>query len=427
MGYERVSWIGDDEQGEVAKVAGLDLGKAELVCCVRTPSATQPGRADRQTTTWTTMTNSLTGLANHLVETGVELVAMEATSDYWKPVFYLLEAHGLNLILVNAKHFKHLPGRPKTDKLDSQWLARLAGKGLLRPSFVPPPGIRALRDLTRDRADLVDQRTANKNRVEKLLEDACIKLSVVASDIFGVSGRAMMEALIAGQRDPAVLADMARTRLRLKIPQLREALTGMFTDRHGFRLRLLLDRIDVFDADIEKLECAIDAAIEPYAHQRDQLDTIPGVDKISAAAIIGEIGVDMSRFPTAANLVSWAKYAPGVNQSAGKSKGSRSTGKGNKYLARTIGLAAVATRQTKSFLGERYRRLSRRIGKKKAQVAIGRSMLVGAWHLLSDPASNWNDLGADHYTRTHSSERAKQGHLKALETLGYTVTLQPAA
>ena len=334
MGYERVEWAGD---GEAGCVAGLDLGKAELSCCVQQGDPGHPGGVSQHVSTWSTMTGALTELAGMLVTAGVQLVAMEATSEYWKPVYFRLEAHGLNVIVVNAKHFKHLPGRPKTDKLDSQWLARLAGKGLLRPSFVPPPDIRALRDLTRDRADLVDQRTANKNRVEKLLEDACITLSVVASDIFGVSGRAMMEALIRGERDPNILSEMAKSSLRGKKAALVEALTGMFTEHHGFRLRMLLDRIDALTADIAALDRRIDQTIAPYNHQRQQLETIPGVSHVAAAALLAEIGVDMSRFPTAGNLASWAKYAPGVNESAGKTTGTRSTGKGNKYTARTLG------------------------------------------------------------------------------------------
>ncbi len=406
------------------KVAALDLGKAELVCCVL--GGDGAGGVIREVTTWTTMTGALTGLAEHLVSAGVELVAMEATSDYWRPVFYRLEAHGLVVMLVNAKHFKHLPGRPKTDVLDAVWLARLASKGLLRPSFVPGPDIRRLRSLTRDRADLADQRAANKNRVEKLLEDACVKLSVVASDIFGVSGRAMMEALIAGQRDPAQLAEMSKGALRSKKARLVEALNGFFTDHHGFRLRLMLDRIDQIDADIATLDTRIAQELEPHARQIEQLCAIPGVSRVTAAAILAEIGVDMTRFATPGHLASWAKYAPGVNESAGKRKGSGSTGKGNPYLARALGQTATATRLTKTFLGDRYRRLSRRIGKKKAQTAVGRSILVGIWHVLSHPANEWHDLGPDHHTTRHpNTEQATTSHIKALQQLGYTVTLTP--
>jgi len=370
------------------------------------------------------MTNSLTDLANMLVSERVDLVAMEATSDYWKPVLYTLEAHGLNVIVVNAKHFKHLPGRPKTDILDSQWLARLASKGMLRASFIPHYDIRRIRDLTRDRVSLVSQRTANKNRVEKLLEDACIKLSIVASDIFGVSGRLMMAALIDGQRDPQVLAEMAKGRMRVKMNDLVEALTGRFTDHHGFRLKLLLDLIDILDRDIAILESRIDDLIRPYQHQRDQLDAIPGIDQNIAAAIIAEVGVDMSRFATPAHLASWAKFAPGVNQSAGRS-GSKAKGKGNPFLSRALGQASVATRRTDTFLGARYRSLRRRIGKKKALVAVAHSILTIIWHLLSDPQATFNELGSDHYSRRLNPERTIQTHKKALEKLGFTVTLQP--
>ena len=426
MGYEKTTWDGQDDT-ELGCVAGLDLGKAELVCCVRGPDSDGSGHMVQEVTTWSTMMGSLTALAEHLVDVGVELVAMEATSDYWKPVFYRLEAHGLNAIVVNAKHFKHLPGRPKTDVLDAVWLARLAGKGMLQPSFIPDQDIRRLRDLTRDRADLVDQRTAVKNRVEKLLEDACVKLSVVISDIFGVSGRLMMDALIAGQRDPVVLADLAQKRMKQKRAALIDALNGFFTDHHGFRLRLLLDRVDALTADIDTLDARISQVVEPYRHQITQLNTIPGIATTNATAIFAEIGPDMSHFATPAHLVSWAKYAPGVNESAGKSKGSGSTGKGNRYLARALGQSAVATRRTSTFLGDRYRRLSRRIGKKKAQVAVGRSILVGVWHLLNDPDSTWKDLGPDHHVHTqNTTPTTLNTHIHALQNLGYTVTLTRA-
>jgi transposase len=293
---------------------------------------------------------------------------------------------------------------------------------MLRPSFIPPLEVRLLRDLTRDRADLVDQRTAFKNRVEKLLEDACVKLSVVATDIFGVSGRAMMNALIAGQRDPVKLADLAKAGLRSKRPALVEALNGFFTDHHGFRLKLMLDRVDSLNHDITALDQRIAETASQWQTQIDQLCGIPGVSKVNAAAILAEIGPDMSRFDTAGHLASWAKLAPGVNQSAGKSKGNSSTGKGNRYLARALGQSAVATRLTNTFLGQRYRRLSKRIGAAKAQVAVGRSMLVGIWHLLSNPEATWVDLGPDHHTQTRARP-PEATHVAALQRLGYTVTL----
>jgi transposase len=415
----------DDEQ-IIERCAALDIGKAELVCCVRLPGKTGSRRA-QEVSTHSTMTRSLTELANRLVDLRVERVVMEATSDYWKPVFWLLEAHGLEPWLVNARDVKHLPGRPKTDVLDSVWLCKVAERQMLRPSFVPPAEIRKLRDLTRYRMSLVATRGAEKNRVEKLLEDACIKLSVVASDIFGVSGREMMEALIAGERDPGRLAEMARTRMRAKIPLLREAFTGFFTDHHAMLLQQMLHRIDGLEADIELLDTRIEAHLAPFADAVDRLDEIPGIGATAAAVIIAEIGADMTRFPTAGHLCSWARFAPGIKSSAGKNKGRGSTGHGNRYLARILGEAAVSAGRTETFLGERYRRIARRRGKKRAQVAVGRSMLVIIWHLLADPDARYVDLGPEHYTRSVNTEAKKRNHIRQLQALGYHVTIEPAA
>ena len=373
------------------------------------------------------MTSSLTELANHLVELRVQRVVMEATSDYWKPVFYLLEAHGLGPWLVNARDVKHLPGRPKTDVIDAVWLCKLAERQMLRPSFVPPLPIRRLRDLTRYRVDLVAARTAEKNRVEKLLEDAGIKLSVVASDIFGVSGRAMMAALIAGERDPRVLAQLARKRMRTKIARLEDAFNGHFDDHHRFLLARMLGRIDSIDADIAAVDEQIEAHLAPFAEAATRLDEIPGIGSTAAAAIIAEIGLDMSRFPTAGHLCSWAKFSPGINSSAGKSKGNGSTGHGNRYLARSLGEAAVVAGRTDTFLGERYRRIAKRRGKKRAMVAVGRSILVIVWHLLAHDDARFTDLGPDHFTKHLTPDRQKRNHIRHLEALGYTVTLTPAA
>jgi transposase len=298
---------------------------------------------------------------------------------------------------------------------------------MLRPSFVPPPAIRRLRDLTRYRVDLVVGRTAEKQRVEKLLEDAQIKLGVVASDIFGVSGRAMMAALIAGERDPKVLARMARTRLRAKIARLEEAFCGRFSDHHAFLLERMLARIDQASADIAAVEAKIEEAIAPFAQAVDQLDEICGVGRAAAQVIIAEIGTDMGRFPTPGHLVSWARFAPGVKESAGKRKGKATTGHGNPYLARVLGEAAVAAGRTNTFLGERYRRIARRRGAKRAIVAVGRSILIIVWHLLSDPTARFHDLGPSFYDTRIDAERKKRNHLRQLEALGYRVTLQPAA
>lgn len=420
---------GDDEQ-IIERVAALDIGKAEVVCCVRLPAPEGGTRRVQEVSTHSAMVPSLCELANRLVELGVRRVVMEATSDYWRAPFYLFEAHGLDPWLVNAKDVKHVPGRPKTDRLDAVWLCKVAERQMLRPSFVPPAELRRLRDLTRYRADLVGVRTAEKNRVDKLLEDACIKLSLVASDIFGVSGRAMLDALIAGERDPHVLAEMARTRMRVKIPQLQEAFAGLmlgtFDDHHRFLLSRMLARVDGVTADIAALDTQIEAHLAPFADAAARLTQIPGVGATAAAVIIAEIGVDMTRFPTPAHLASWAKFAPAVQSSAGKTKAS-TTGHGNRYLARALGEAAVCTNRTHTFLGARYRRLARRRGKKKAIVAVGRSILVVVWHLLNDPDTEFRDLGADHYDR-HVNTLAKQrNHVRQLEALGYRVTLDPAA
>ena len=421
--------LNDSEDSEeiIERVSALDIGKAELVACVRVPNPDRPGRRSQEITTYSTMTRALLVLADRLRELGVTRVVMEATSDYWKPVFYLLEAQGLDPWLVNAKDVKHLPGRPKTDKLDAVWLAKVAERQMIRASFVPPAPIRLLRDLTRYRADLVNSRTAEKNRVEKLLEDAQIKLSVVASDIFGMSGREMMAALIAGERDPKALAQFARTAMRAKIGLLEEAFVGHFTDHHAFLLRTMLARIDETSADIAAVETRIEELIAPFAPAVVRLDEITGVGLTAAHVMIAEIGVDMTRFATAAHLCSWARFAPGIKESAGKNKGRGATGHGNPYLARVLGEAAVSAGKTNTFLGERYRRIARRRGKKRAIVAVGRSILVIVWHLLSDPEARYHDLGPDFYDNRIGPDRKKRNHVRQLEALGFKVTLQPAA
>lgn len=419
----------EDQQTEdiIARVAALDIGKAELVCCARVPHEGKPGRRLQDVETYSTMTRSLLGMSDHLRCLGVTRVVMEATSDYWKPVYYLLEAAGFDTWLVNARDVKHLPGRPKTDKLDAVWLAKIAERQMIRPSFVPPPEIRRLRDVTRYRVDLIVARTAEKQRVEKLLEDAQIKLSVVASDIFGMSGREMMAALIAGQNNPKTLAQLARGRMRAKIEQLEEAFTGYFTEHHGFLLTKMLARVDALSADIAELDTAIEEMITPFVQAVTRIDEIPGFGAVAASAIIAEIGLDMTRFPTPGHLASWAKFTPGVKESAGKKKGRGSTGHGNRYLARSLGEAAVNAGRTDTFLGERYRRIARRRGKKKAIVAVGRSMLVIIWHLLSDPETRFTDLGSDFYDNRINTERRKRTHIHQLQAMGFKVTVEPAA
>ena len=413
-----------DEPEIVERVAALDVGKAEVVCCVRIPGP--DGRRMQEVRTITTMTAALLGLGDWLAGLGVTRVVMEATSDYWRAPFYLLEDR-FQTWLVNAKDVKHLPGRPKTDRLDAVWLCKVAERQMLRPSFVPPPVIRQLRDLTRYRVDLITARTAEKQRVEKLLEDALIKLSVVVSDLFGVSGRAMMAVLIAGDRDPAVLAEMARGSMRSKTARLTEALTGRFTEHHAFLLTQMLHRVDAITTDIATVQDRIDAQIAPFASAVARLDEIPGVGVTAAQTIIAEIGLDMSRFPTPAHLASWARFAPGVSESAGRKKGNAGTGHGNRYLARVLGEAAVGASRTDTFLGERYRRIARRRGKKRAIVAVGRSILMIVWALLSDEDAHYVDLGSTYYDSRTNPQRRVRNHVRELQALGYTVTLNPAA
>jgi len=416
-----------DDEEIIERVAALDIGKAELMCCVRVPGEGHRGKRLQEVQAYSTMTRSLLSMSDHLACLGVTRVVMEATSDYWKPVFYLLEAAGFQAWLVNAKDVRHLPGRPKTDKLDAVWLCKVAERQMLRPSFVPPSPIRRLRDLTRYRADLVAARTAEKQRAEKLLEDACIKLSAVVADIFGVSGRDMLAALVAGERDPKVLAQLARRSMRAKITVLEEAFTGHFTDHHAVLLGAMLGRVDAISADIAALDAQIAVQAAPFAELVAKLDEIPGISLVSAYVILAEIGTDMTRFPTAGHLASWARLAPGIKESAGKKKGKGSTGHGNAYLAAALGNAAAGAAKTDTFLGERYRRIARRRGSKRAIVAIGRSILVIVWHLLSDPDARFHDLGSDFYATRIDPERRKLTHIHQLEALGYKVTIEPAA
>lgn len=417
----------EEREEIIERVAAFDIGKAELVCCVRVPGPPGKTRRVQEVATYRTMTRSLLVLVDRLRELGVTRVVMEATSDYWKPVFYVMEAAGFETWLVNAKDVKHLPGRPKTDRLDAVWLCKVAERQMLRPSFVPPAPIRVLRDLTRYRWDLVAVRTAERQRVEKLLEDAQIKLSAVVSDIFGVSGMDMLHALLEGEREPRVLAHLARGRMRGKLLDLEEAFTGRFDDHHAFLLGKMLSRIEQVNTDIAEVEEQTDAVLVPFAAQVARLEAIPGVGHAAASVIIAEIGVDMTRFPTPGHLCSWARFAPGVKESAGRNKGNGATGHGNVYLARVLGEVAVVAGKTDSFLGERYRRISRRRGKKKAIVAVGRSVLTIIWHLLSDPDTDYRDLGAGFYEAHRSTTAITHQRVRQLEALGYKVTLEPLA
>ena len=417
--------ITDEGPELVQRVAALDIGKATLVACVRVPHDDNPGRRRQEVRTFATTTAALLELRDWLVCQGVSLCVMEATSTYWKPPFYLLE-DAVECWVVNARDVKNVPGRPKTDRLDAVWLCKLAERGMLRPSFVPPPWQRELRDLCRYRRTLVQERTREKQRAEKLLEDTQIKLSSVISDIFGASGRAMLEALIAGQRNPAVLAELAQGRMRGKKSVLQEALTGQFREHHGYLLRMMCDRVDALTGQIEALTARIDEVIAPFAHQLAQLDEIPGVGKTGAQELIAEIGVDMTRFPTAGHLASWAKFAPRARQSAGKAKPG-TTGKGSPWIAGMLGEAAMGAARTKTFLGSRYHRLARRRGKQRALVATGRTILVIAYHLLTDPDARFSDLGPDWHDRIAPLRRKRQLIAELERLSGKKVTLQEDA
>jgi transposase len=409
----------------VARVAALDVGKKELVACVRVPHEGKPGRRRQEVRAFAATTRSLLELRDWLACEQVSLCVMEATSVYWKPPFYLLE-DAVECWVVNARDAKNVPGRPKTDRLDAVWLCKLAERGMLRPSFVPPPWQRELRDLCRYRRTLIHERSREKQRAEKLLEDTQIKLSSVISDIFGKSGRAMLEALIGGQRDPQVLAGLADGRLRASKSVLHEALTGHFRDHHGYLLRMMLDHVDALTAQVEDLTGRIEEAIAPFTRQVAQLDEIPGVGTTCAQELIAEIGVDMTRFPTAGHLASWAKFAPLARQSAGRTKPG-TTGKGNPWLASALGDAAKGAGRTKTFLGSRYHRLARRRGKQRALVAVGNSLLVIAWHLLSDPDARFADLGPDWHDRLAPLRRKRQLIAELERLSGKKVLLQEAA
>jgi transposase len=409
----------------VQRVAGLDIGKTVVEVTIRVPSDTSPARRQQETRTFGTTRRELELLADWLRSWDVTTAGMEATSDYWKPVFFLLEARGLDCQLYNAAQVKALPGRPKTDRADSIWLAKITERGMIAASFVPPEPIRRLRTHTRYRRHLTQARTSEKQRVEKLLEDGHLKLSSVISDIHGVSGRDMLDAIAAGQRGARTLAQLARGKMRGKISRLEEALDcSFFTDHHAAALAMMLVTIDHYTTQIEALTRKIEVLAGPYLPQIEQLDAVDGIGTITAQDIIAEIGVDMSVFPTSAHLVSWAKWSPQVKQSAGKRKGSNATGRGNPYLGAALGEAVIAASRTQSFLGARYRRLVRRMPRKKALVATGNSMLAIIYALLSDPAASYHDLGADYYQQHTSARRQARSHLHSLERLGYKVTLQ---
>ena len=407
-----------------ARCAGLDVSKKDAKVCVGVAGAGRRKTVET-VTTWSSMTSGVLALRDHLAAERVTCVVMEATGDYWKPFYYLLEdLPGVEVMLVNARHVKNLPGR-KTDVNDATWLAQLGAHGLVRGSFVPPEPIRQLRDLTRARTAITRERGREVQRLEKLLEDAGIKLSAVASDIVGVSGRAMLEALIAGDRDPAALADLAKRRMRVKIPELTEALQGRFGAHHAFLARVHLDLIDQHTQAIAQLTARIEEAIEPFRAFRELISTIPGISTLTADVIVAETGADMSRFPTAKHLASWAGTTPGNNESAGKVKSS-TTRPGNPYLQGALGAAAMSCAQNPhTYLGARYRRIAARRGPMKANVAIQHSMLIAIWHMGTTGAL-YDDPGADYFNQLHP-DRTKQRAIAQLQALGYTVTLDRAS
>jgi transposase len=416
------------------RCAGIDVSKKDAKVCVRVQ-----GRGRKATsstvTTWTSMTSSILALREHLIAERVTCVVIESTAAYWKPFYFLLD-DALEVMLVNARAARNLPGR-KTDVSDAAWLADLGAHGLVRASLVPPEPIRVLRDLTRARTTIAQARTKEIGRLETLLEDTGIKLSSVASQITGVSGRAMLEALIAGQHDPAVLADMARGRMRSKVGVLTEALQGRFNDHHAFMVRLHLDRIDAHQADIARLDARIEEAIAPFQAIRELLVSIPGWSQIIANVFIAETGADMSVFPTAEHLASWAGVVPGSNESAGRVKSAK-TRPGNRHLKAALGVAALsASRSTDTYFGARFRRIAGRrparpgTNKSRRQSAAGQTavvalehkMLTCAWHMLVN-GTLYQDPGPDYYTRHHPAH-TKAKAIKQLQALGYDVSLAP--
>ena len=402
------------------RCAGIDISKKDAKVCVRIQ-----GRGSRATSTtvstWGSMTNQILALREHLLAEKVTCVVMEATSDYWKPFFYLLE-DVLPVMLVNAHHAKNMPGR-KSDVSDSAWLADLGAHGLLRGSLVPPPPIRRLRDLTRARTNLTRDRGRQVQRIEKLLEDCGIKLSSVVSDIMGVSGRAMLAALVEGRDDPSTIAELARRRMRSKIVLLTEALTGRFTAHHAFLIKMHLGLIDQYTQALTELDSRIGEEMQPFGAARELLISIPGISTTVAEVFIAETGADMTVFPSAGHLASWAGTAPGSNESAGRIK-STVTRPGNRYLKGALGTAALsATRSKDTYYAAKYRRIAARRGPMRALVAVQHSMLTAAWNMLTR-GDLYQDPGVDYFTARHPA-KTKARAISQLEALGFHVSLQP--
>lgn len=413
----------------IERCAGIDIAKKDCKVCVRTPGA-RPGSVHQQVRTFPTTTAGVLALRQWLLDEQVTVVAMESTGQYWRPVFYGLE-ETFECWLVNPAHVKQVPGR-KTDVNDAQWIAQLAAHGLVRPSFVPPAQIRRLRDLTRMRTHFTRDQARHVQRLQDVLEDAGIKLAAVASDVMGVSGRAMIQAMIDGERDPERLADLALTRMRSKNRELTQALTGRFSDHHGMQARLLLTQIDTLQTAIDHLDTLIDAELATapvpqgcpfpdYPTLARRLDTIPGVNTRIAQVLIAETGADMTRFTSPAQLSSWAGMCPGNNESAGKHR-STHTRKGDRYLKAALGQAATGAAATKNtHVGVRHRQLAARRGKQRALVATGRHLLEAAWWIMSSDTAEYHELGPDHrlHTRHRNPERRIARLLHELHTLGW--------
>jgi transposase len=415
----------EDEPLFAERVAGIDIAKAEVMVTIRVPSDSGSGRRQQETRAFRAVRKDLLALADWLRCWQVTRIGMEATSDYWKPAYFLLEREGFDCQLYHAGQVKALPGRPKTDKLDSVWLAKITERGSLPSSFVPPEEIRRLRTRTRYRRHLTRARTGEKQRVEKLLEDAHVKLSSVITDIHGVSGRDMLESIIAGERDPKVLAQKARTRMRGKIRQLEEALDcSFFTEQHAFILQMMLASIDHLTAQIGELTAKIEVLCEPFLRQVGQISAIPGHGVLTAQDVIGEIGVDMTVFPDGAHLASWARWVPQVTSSGGKRKGSNATGRGNPCLGAAVGEAVVNAGRTDTYLGAKYHRMCKRMPKRKAQRAVGNSMFHIYHGLLSDPEATYTGLGPGYYEQKMHIGRQIRSHARAIERHGYKVTIE---
>ncbi len=411
----------------VDRCAGLDVHKKTVMATVRCPGGR--GGRGQATREFATFTGRLVELRDWLVAEGVSQVAMEATGVYWKPVWHVLEeAPGLQLLLVNPAHFKNLPGR-KTDVADSEWLCQLLECGLLRGSFIPPADIARLRDLTRYRTKIVQERVRETQRIQKVLEDAGIKLDSVATDVLGVSCRRMIEALISGERDPEVLAEMALTRMRPKIGVLREALVGRFGDHHALLLRMHLDHIDQLNGIEARIDAEVDALMGPFVEPATRLLSVPGIGKRVGEVIVAEIGVDMSRFPTAGHLASWVGLCPGHHESAGKHRSGKAR-KGNPALRAAMCEAAWAASHGKdTYLAAQFKRFKRRFGTKgetKAIFAVAHTMIVIVWHILAE-GTTYEELGPDYFERRTDAEARQRQLVRQLEALGHKVILEPAA